>query len=72
MFLCVRSKDTLRHYSEVCDSLLYQVSSGITGLTYSSESKDSLARQTVKELPYPTNISLKISKVEQAATSCLN
>jgi len=72
VFLCVRSKGTLCHCSKVCDSPWCQVSSGITGLTCRYESGDSLARQTAKELSYPTNISLETSEVEQAAMSCLN
>lgn len=69
VFLYVRIKDTLCHYSKACDSLWYQVSSGIIGLC-PYESRDST--QITKELSYSTNISLKTSKVEQAATSCLN
>lgn len=33
VFLCLRSKDALCHCSKASDSLWYQVSSGITGLT---------------------------------------
>lgn len=59
VFLCVRSKDALCHCSKACDSLWYQVSSGITELTCLSEYRNYLARQMAKELSYPTNISLK-------------
>lgn len=68
-FLYVRSKDTLCHCSKACDTLWYQVSSGIIGLACPYVSSDST--HMAKELSYPTNIPLNTSK-EQAATSSVN
>lgn len=51
-FLCLTSKDALCHCSKMCHSLWYQVSSGITGLTY-PESRDSLVKER-QQRSFPT------------------
>lgn len=59
---------TLCHCSKPSESPWDQVSSGITGLTYLSESRDSSVSPTAKKLSYLT----QPLKVEETSTSYLN